>query len=88
LSERIRQETGLTTIAVGLITEPRQAETILSEGKADMVALARGMLYNPRWVWHAADELGAQIEYPVRYQRCRPSQHDNIFGERNATSTR
>ncbi len=88
LSEQIRQETGMTTIAVGLITEPRQAETILSEGKADMVALARGMLYNPRWVWHAADELGAQIEYPVRYQRCRPSQHDNIFGERNATSIR
>ena len=88
LSEQIRQETGMTTIAVGLITEPRQAETILSEGKADMVALARGMLYNPRWVWHAADELGAQIEYPVRYQRCRPSQHDNIFGERNTTSTR
>ena len=88
LSERIRQETGLITIAVGLITEPRQAETILSEGKADMVALGRGMLYNPRWVWHAADQLGAQIKYPQQYQRCRPSQHDNVFGERNAASTR
>ena len=88
LSERIRQETGLITIAVGLITEPRQAETILSEGKADMVALGRGMLYNPRWVWHAADQLGAQIKYPQQYQRCRPSQHDDVFGERNATSTR
>ena len=88
LSERIRQETGLITIAVGLITEPRQAETILSEGKADMVALGRGMLYNPRWVWHAADQLGAQIKYPQQYQRCRPSQHDDVFGERNAASTR
>ncbi len=88
LSERIRQETGLITIAVGLITEPRQAETILSEGKADMVALGRGMLYNPRWVWHAADQLGAQIKYPQQYQRCRPSQIDDVFGERNATSKR
>ena len=88
LSERIRQETGMTTIAVGLITEPRQAETILSEGKADMVALGRGMLYNPRWVWHAADQLGAQIKYPQQYQRCRPSQDDDIFGERDAASTR
>ena len=88
LSEQIRRETGLATIAVGLITEPRQAETILSEGKADMVALGRGMLYNPRWVWHAADQLGAQIKYPQQYQRCRPSQIDDVFGERNATSTR
>ena len=78
----------MTTIAVGLITEPRQAETILSEGKADMVALGRGMLYNPRWVWHAADQLGAQIKYPQQYQRCRPSQIDDVFGERNATSKR
>jgi 2,4-dienoyl-CoA reductase-like NADH-dependent reductase (Old Yellow Enzyme family) len=88
LSEQIRQETGMTTIAVGLITEPRQAETILSEGKADLVALGRGMLYNPRWVWHAADQLGAQIKYPQQYQRCRPSQDDDIFGERDAASTR
>ena len=87
LSERIRQETGLATIAVGMITEPRQAEIILSQGKADMVALARGMLYNPRWVWHAADELGARAEYPIRYQRCRPSQRDDVFGERDTGPT-
>ena len=87
LSERIRQETGLATIAVGMITEPRQAEIILSQGKADMVALARGMLYNPRWVWHAADELGARAEYPIRYQRCRPSQRDDVFGERDTEPT-
>ena len=87
LSEQIRQETGLATIAVGMITEPRQAEIILSQGKADMVALARGMLYNPRWVWHAADELGARAEYPIRYQRCRPSQRDDVFGERDTGPT-
>ena len=87
LSEQIRQETGLATIAVGMITEPRQAEIILSQGKADMVALARGMLYNPRWVWHAADELGARAEYPIRYRRCRPSQRDDVFGERDTGPT-
>ncbi|MEC8962746.1 MAG: NADH:flavin oxidoreductase/NADH oxidase [Pseudomonadota bacterium] len=86
LSERIRRETCLPTIAVGMITEPRQAEFIVSEGKADMVALARGMLYDPRWVWHAADELGGQAEYPVRYRRCRPSQREDVFGERDTES--
>lgn len=68
-ARRIRQETGLTTIAVGLITEPKQAETIIAEGSADMVALARGMLYNPRWPWHAAAELGAQVSAPPQYWR-------------------
>ena len=86
LSDQIRRETGLPTIAVGMITQPRQAETIVSEGKADMVALARGMLYDPRWVWHAADELGARAKYPVRYRRCHPSQREDVFGERDTES--
>jgi 2,4-dienoyl-CoA reductase-like NADH-dependent reductase (Old Yellow Enzyme family) len=68
-ARRIKQETGLATIAVGLITEPRQAETILGEGSADLVALARGILYNPRWPWHAAAELGAQVSAPPQYWR-------------------
>jgi 2,4-dienoyl-CoA reductase-like NADH-dependent reductase (Old Yellow Enzyme family) len=68
-ARRIRQETGLTTIAVGLITEPRQAEAIVVEGSADMVALARGMLYDPRWPWRAAAELGAQVSAPPQYWR-------------------
>ncbi len=70
---QIRQQTGLITMAVGMITEPRQAEAIVASGQADMVALARGMLYDPRWVWHAAAELGAQVAYPKQYQRCRPA---------------
>ncbi len=69
----IRRATGLTTIAVGRITEPMQAETILRSGQADMVALARGMLYDPRWPWHAAAALGAQAAFPPQYQRCHPS---------------
>jgi 2,4-dienoyl-CoA reductase-like NADH-dependent reductase (Old Yellow Enzyme family) len=71
-AEQVRKQTGLTTMAVGMITEPRQAEAIISSGQADMVALARGMLYDPRWAWHAAAELGAEVAYPNQYQRCRP----------------
>lgn len=78
-AERIRQETGLPTIAVGLITEPEQAEAIVSAGQADMVALARGMLYDPRWPWHAAATLGAQVDAPKQYWRSQPSAFRNLF---------
>lgn len=78
-AERIRRETGLTTIAVGLITEPEQAETIISSGQADMVALARGMLYDPRWPWHAAAKLGAQVDAPRQYLRSQPRELKNLF---------
>src|SRR5262249_23323068 len=54
LAQRIRRESGIATRAVGLIADPHQAEHIVSSGEADMVALARGFLDNPRWVWHAA----------------------------------
>jgi NADPH2 dehydrogenase len=66
------RSTTMKVIAVGQITEPRQAETILRSGQADMVALARGMLYDPRWAWHAAQELGADAAYPPQYARCHP----------------
>jgi 2,4-dienoyl-CoA reductase-like NADH-dependent reductase (Old Yellow Enzyme family) len=78
-AEIIRRETGLTTIAVGLITEPEQAETIVSSGQADMVALARGMLYDPRWPWHAAAKLGAQVDAPRQYLRAQPRGLKNLF---------
>lgn len=68
-ARRIKQETGLTTIAVGLITEAKQADAIVNEGSADLVALARGMLYDPRWPWHAAAELDAQVSAPPQYWR-------------------
>lgn len=72
-AQKVRAESGLTTIAVGMITGPRQAEAIIASGQADMVALARGLLFNPRWPWHAAIELGVELDYPERYQRCAPS---------------
>ena len=78
-AERIRQETGLPTIAVGLITEPEQADAIVSTGQSDLVALARGMLYDPRWPWHAAAKLGAQADAPKQYWRSQPQAFKNLF---------
>lgn len=78
-AERIKRETGMPTIAVGLITEPRQAEEIIASGKADMIALARGMLYNPRWPWHAAAELGAHVDAPPQYWRSQPRELKTLF---------
>ena len=71
-AEAIRREAGIVTIAVGMITDPVQAEAIIAEGKADLVALARAMLYNPRWAWHAAQALGATAWMPPQYERARP----------------
>jgi 2,4-dienoyl-CoA reductase-like NADH-dependent reductase (Old Yellow Enzyme family) len=79
LAQRIKAETGLTTVAVGLITEPEQAEDILASGQADLVALARGMLYDPRWPWHAAARLGAQVSAPPQYLRCQPHGLKDLF---------
>jgi 2,4-dienoyl-CoA reductase-like NADH-dependent reductase (Old Yellow Enzyme family) len=72
-AEKVRAEVGMTTVAVGMITEPQQAEEIIATGKADIVALARGMLYDPHWAWHAAVALGAEASYPNQYLRCRPA---------------
>ena len=72
-SRAVREQAKISTIAVGMITEAVHAEQIISNGDADMVALARGMLYNPRWVWHAAEKLGAKVDYPNQYLRCHPS---------------
>ncbi len=66
---RIRAEAGLPTGAVGLITEPEQAEQILAEGSADLVLLARELLRNPRWPLRAAQELGAEVPWPASYLR-------------------
>ncbi|OIN99788.1 MAG: oxidoreductase [Desulfovibrionaceae bacterium CG1_02_65_16] len=71
-AEAIRKATELTTIAVGLITEAGQAEAIVAGGQADAVALGRAMLFDPRWPWHAAALLGAQVECPPQYLRCQP----------------
>jgi 2,4-dienoyl-CoA reductase-like NADH-dependent reductase (Old Yellow Enzyme family) len=80
-AEEIRRAVpGLPIMAVGLITEPQQAEDIIASGKADMVALARGLLYNPRWPWHAAAALGASVTAPKQYWRSVPREHPNVLG--------
>ena len=57
------------TRAVGLIVDPHYAEAIVANGEADVVALARGMLDNPHWPWHAAEALGGTAAYPPQYLR-------------------
>jgi len=72
-ADRIRRETGIATMAVGLLHQPKLAESILADGKADLIALGRGMLADPRWPWRAAELLGAKVHYPPPYARCHPS---------------
>ncbi|MEO0654276.1 MAG: oxidoreductase, partial [Pseudomonadota bacterium] len=81
-SERIRREAGIATMAVGQITDPVQAETILLSGQADMVALARGMLWDPRWTWKAAVAMGEEIALPAPYARCNPALRATPFVSR------
>ena len=78
-AEAIRKEVGIPTIAVGLITDPQQAEDLIAAGRADMVALARSMLYEPHWAWRAAVELGAQVRAPKQYWRAAPRGAEAIF---------
>jgi 2,4-dienoyl-CoA reductase-like NADH-dependent reductase (Old Yellow Enzyme family) len=79
LAEAVKAAVGLPTIAVGLVTEPEQAEAIIVSGQADAVALARAMLYNPRWPWHAAARLGARVPAPPQYWRCQPRELKDLF---------
>lgn len=76
-AETIRREADIVTMAVGLITEPEDANRVVADGRADLVALGRAMLYNPRWPWHAAEKLGCQTFYPVQYDRAHPSMRRN-----------
>jgi 2,4-dienoyl-CoA reductase-like NADH-dependent reductase (Old Yellow Enzyme family) len=78
-AETIRKQTGVTTVAVGMITEPRQAEEIVASGRADMVALARGMLFDPHWAWRAAAELGGEVSAPKQYWRAAPRGAEAVF---------
>jgi len=79
LAARIKDATALPTVAVGLITEAQQAEAIVATGQADAVALARAMLYDPRWPWHAAAKLGAQVSAPPQYWRSQPREFKDLF---------
>ena len=79
LARAVRDAVKLPVIGVGLITEPAQAEAAIANGDADAVALARAMLYNPRWPWHAAACLGAQVQAPAPYWRSAPREAGKLF---------
>ena len=86
-AQRIKRETGIATMAVGMITEPHQANEIVANGQADMVALARGMMFNPRWAWSAAETLGDETPYSRMYARAHPSKWPQAFpGRRQAAA--
>ncbi len=79
LAEGVKRVVSIPVITVGLITTPRQAEDILLQGRADAVALARGFLFDPRWPWRAAAELGATVNVPAQLWRSLPQSHPAIF---------
>ena len=76
----VKEQSGIPTMAVGLITEPAQAEAILQAGDADLIALARAFLYKPRWGWEAAAALGGTVLANERYWRCLPREAQAVFG--------
>ncbi|USX19749.1 NADH:flavin oxidoreductase/NADH oxidase [Oxalobacteraceae bacterium OTU3REALA1] len=78
-AHEIKRQVEVPVIGVGMITTPEQAETAIRDGSADLVALARGILYDPRWPWHAAATLGAQVKAPKQYWRSQPSAYKNLF---------
>ncbi len=71
-ADRIRQETGITTAAVGLITSAEQAEAILTNGQADLILMAREFLRDPYFPLRAAHDLGDDVSWPVQYERAKP----------------
>jgi len=81
LARSVKQATSMPVIAVGLITDYDQAESIVGTGDADIIALARAILYDPRWPWHAAAHLGANVNAPPQYLRSQPMRFRHLFDE-------
>jgi 2,4-dienoyl-CoA reductase-like NADH-dependent reductase (Old Yellow Enzyme family) len=79
LARAVKAATRMPVVAVGLITEFDQAEAIVGTGDADLVAIARAILYDPRWPWHAAAHFGASIAAPNQYLRSQPARHRDLF---------
>ncbi|PSH57495.1 NADH:flavin oxidoreductase/NADH oxidase [Phyllobacterium sophorae] len=75
----VKAATRMPVIAVGLITEFEQAEAIIGTGDADLIAIARAILYDPRWPWHAAAHFGESVSAPDQYLRCQPRQFPSLF---------
>ena len=85
-AEKVKRESGIATMTVGLITSARQAEDIIASGRADFVCLARGAMWDPRWAWHAAEELGAEAPYAPKTMACHPKLRPQVFEQRRAAA--
>ncbi|WP_395794084.1 NADH:flavin oxidoreductase/NADH oxidase [Aquimonas sp.] len=86
LARAVKHAVQIPVVAVGLISEFEHAEAILANGDADLIAIARAILYNPRWPWHAAAHLGASVSVAPQYLRCQPGRYRNLLvaaSERN-----
>jgi len=80
-ARQVRAASGMATMAVGMITDAQQAEAILQAGDADLIALARAFLYQPRWGWQAAAALGGTVTATEAYWRCLPREAQAVFGK-------
>jgi len=79
LARAVKAAVKMPVVAVGLITDYEQADAIIGTGDADLIALARTILYDPRWPWHAAAALGAKVKAPPQYLRSQPSRYRDLF---------
>ncbi len=79
LARQVKDAVAIPVVAVGLITDFDQAEQVLAAGHADLIAIARAVLYDPRWPWHAAAHFGAQVHAPNQYFRCQPHEVKDLF---------
>ena len=79
LAREVKRAVTMPVIAVGMITEYEQAEAIVGTGDADLIAIARGALYDPRWPWHAAAALGGTVKAPPQYLRSQPRRYHDLF---------
>lgn len=79
LARAVKSAVRMPVVTVGLITGFEQADAIIATGEADMIALARTIIYDPRWPWHAAAELGARVRAPKQYLRTQPRRLHDLF---------
>jgi 2,4-dienoyl-CoA reductase-like NADH-dependent reductase (Old Yellow Enzyme family) len=81
LARDVKLAVAMPVVAVGMITEYEQAEAIVGTGDADLIAIARAALYDPRWPWHAAAALGGTVKAPPQYLRSQPRQYKDLFAK-------
>jgi 2,4-dienoyl-CoA reductase-like NADH-dependent reductase (Old Yellow Enzyme family) len=81
-AEKVKKESGIATMTVGLIAGYQQADDIVTQGKADLICIGRAALWDPRWAWHAAEELGAETPYASKMMACHPKLRPQLFPKR------